>query len=458
MTDDATIPANQSPAYRDRLAPSGQPEPPRPSVEKPPAEPEQPEPPRLSLKKQLDQELSDELDAALAEFDQLTDEQLGLETAGSDEEPDDPDAVRQGRVVAVRGDDVFVDLGGKSEGLLSAKVFTDKDEAVPEVGSAIEVVIDHFDREQGILILSREGSAVEANWDNLREGIIVKARVTGTNKGGLEVDVGGIRGFIPASQIDVVHVPEMSDYVDQRFDCVVTEARSEKRNLVLSRRALIERELAEIREKTWLELEEGQVRTGTVRSIKPFGAFVEIDGVDGLLHVSQMSWSRVEDPEEIVQLGQQLKVQVLKVDREARKVGLGLKQLAPSPWDNIETKYSVTSQVTGTVRRITDFGAFVELEPGVEGLIHISELAPQRVHRVRDFVEEGQEVTVAVLDIDNDRKRIALSLKALQEAEADEQALADAAGAEGPEDDTADVPPPPPRRRTPLGGGLERLE
>ena len=462
MTDDATPPAKKPPSYRDRLTPSGQPEPPRPSpepsrpsVEKPPAEPKQPELPRLNLKKQLDQELSNELDAALADFEQLTDEQLGLDTAGS-EEPEDPDSVRQGRVVAVRGNDLFVDLGGKSEGLLSAMAFTDKDEAIPEVGSTIEIVVDHFDREQGILILSREGSAVEANWDNLREGIIVKARVTGTNKGGLEVDVGGIRGFIPASQIDVVHVPEMSDYVDQRFDCVVTEARSEKRNLVLSRRALIERELAVIREKTWLELEEGQVRTGIVRSIKPFGAFIEIDGVDGLLHVSQMSWSHVDNPEEIVQLGQQLKVQILKVDRETRKVGLGLKQLAPSPWDNIETKYTVTSQVTGTVRRITDFGAFVELEPGVEGLIHISELAPQRVHRVRDFVEEGQEVTVAVLNIDNDRKRIALSLKALQEAEADAQAAADAE-AEELEDDTADAPPPP-QRKTPLRGGLERLQ
>jgi small subunit ribosomal protein S1 len=416
------------------------------------------------LKKQLDEELGDELEAALADFDQLTDEDLGfvpsaptLPTGGSDDDrgPDEPDAVRTGRVVAVRGDDVFVDLGGKSEGVVSARSFTDKEEPVPAVGSPIEVVVDHFDRDSGILILGRKGAAVDANWENLREGLVVEARVTGTNKGGLEVEVGGIRGFIPAGQIDVVHVPEFSDYVGQKFDCVVTEAHREKRNLVLSRRAILERQRAEQREKTWQELEEGQVRDGVVRSIKPFGAFVEIDGVDGLLHVSQMSWSRVEDPAAIVQLGQRIQVQVVKINRETRKVGLGLKQLMASPWDDVETKYPPTSQVTGKVTRIADFGAFVELEPGVEGLIHISELSPQRVHRVRDFVEEGQEVTVVVLGIDHERKRISLSLKAALAAAAEAEAAAP--DEEQPIGGESPAPPPLPRK-TPLKGGLERME
>src|SRR5262249_26035358 len=193
------------------------------------------------------------------------------------------------------------------------------------------------------------------------------------------------------------------------------------------------------RERLWNELAEGQVREGVVRSVREFGAFVDLGGVDGLLHISEMAWSRVQDPGSVVQPGQKIKVVVLRIDREKRKVSLGLKQLLPSPWDNIEQKYPVNHVVPGKVTRLMEFGAFVELEPGVEGLIHISELAPQRVRRVGDVVQPGQEVQVMVLRVDPSQRKISLSLKAAQAKPPEE-----AAGGETPEE----PPPSPPRRRT----------
>jgi small subunit ribosomal protein S1 len=346
-----------------------------------------------------------------------------------------------GKVIRIRGKSVFIDLGAKSEGVIPVEQFG---EEPPSPGAMIEVVVDRFDPKEGLLLLSRKGAAVEANWENLRKGLIVEARVTKVIKGGVEVLVNGIRGFLPISQIDLNRVEDASVYLNERFPVIVTEANPRERNLVVSRRELLERERAEKREKTWAELEEGQVRTGVVRSLKPFGAFVDVGGVDGLIPVGEMSWARVGDPAEILKIGQEVEVKVLRLDREAGKVTLGLKQLMASPWDDVEDKYLPGQTVPGKVTRLMDFGAFVELEPGIEGLIHISELGAKRVFRVSDYVQPGQDVEVRILKIEPEAKRISLSLRPLP-VEAPKE----------PEDEEPESPPPAkPPRKVPLKGGL----
>jgi ribosomal protein S1 len=348
---------------------------------------------------------------------------------------------KMARVVAVRGQDVFLDVpGGRAPGVLPLAQF----EAAPAPGTEVEVGIEGYDESNGLLLLSRKGAAVEADWSSVAAGMIVDARVTATNKGGLSVDVNGIRGFMPISQIDLYRVEDPEQFVNQRLRCLVAEVNVQERNLVVSRRALQEKEREEAREKLWQELAEGQTREGIVRSVKDFGAFVDLGGVDGLLHVSEMSWARVDRAEQVVQPGQKIKVLVLKLDRERRKVSLGLKQLQPSPWDTIEVNYPQGTTARGKITRLMDFGAFVELEPGIEGLVHISELAPQRVRRVSDIVQAGQEVQVMILGVDRNQRRISLSLKAALPKPEE--------AAEEPEEE---VPAKPPRQRTtPLRGGL----
>jgi small subunit ribosomal protein S1 len=359
--------------------------------------------------------------------------------------PPPPDQGRKvGRVVAVHGADVFLDVpGGRSQGVLPLLQFP---EGPPAVGTEVEINIEGYDRNNGLLILTRKGAAVHADWSSVANGMIVEARVTATNKGGLEVDVNGIRGFMPISQIDLYRVEHPEEYVNQRLRCVVSEVNPAERNLVVSRRDLLEKEREEARAKLWQELAEGQIREGIVRSVRDFGAFVDLGGVDGLLHVSEMSWSRVQDASQFVQPGQAVRVVVLKIDRDTRKVSLGLKQLTPSPWDTVDANYPIGSVVKGKVTRLMEFGAFVELEPGVEGLVHISELAFQRVRRVSDVVQPGQEVKVLVLNIDRNQRRISLSLKAAL-PKAEEEAV------EEEETEQVEVKPARPRT-TPLRGGL----
>jgi small subunit ribosomal protein S1 len=321
-------------------------------------------------------------------------------------------------------------------------------EGPPAPGTEVDVHIEGFDPGNGVYLLSRKGAAVEVDWSSVAVGMIVEARVTGTNKGGLEVDVNGIRGFMPISQLELFRVEDTAPYVNQRLRCMVAEVDPVMNNLVVSRRALLEKEREEARDRLWLVLAEGQVRQGVVRSVKDFGAFVDLGGVDGLLHVSEMSWSRVPDATKVVQPGQSLQVVVLKIDRERRKVSLGLKQLLPSPWDEVAQKYHHGTVVTGKVSKLMEFGAFVELEPGVEGLIHISELSPQRVRKVSDVVKEGQEVRVMVLGVDTAQRRISLSLKAVVDEEARK-------AEEEAEEAAPEATPKPPRpRTTPLRGGL----
>jgi small subunit ribosomal protein S1 len=321
-------------------------------------------------------------------------------------------------------------------------------EGTPKIGQEVDVTIEGFDNANGLIILSRRGAAVHADWSSVAEGMIVEARVTETNKGGLAVDVNSIRGFMPISQIDLYRVEDVEQFVNQRLRCLVTEVDPEERNLIVSRRALLEKEREENREKLWAQLAEGQIYEGIVRSLKDFGAFVDIGGVDGLLHVSEMSWQRVADPSKFVQPGQKVKVVVLKIDPERRKVSFGMKQLTDSPWDSAAEKYAHGMIVTGKVTRLMDFGAFVELEPAIEGLIHISELSPTRVRRVIDVVKVGQDVQVMILNVDTAQRRISLSLKAAlpQEPEAEP-------GAEEAEEEVVEVKPPRPRT-TPLRGGI----
>ena len=393
----------------------------------------------LSLK-DLDEEIEGELEAALSgisEADLAGGEQAPPKTPAEGEAPG-----KKGKVISIHGPDVFVEVpGGRSQGVLPLLQFP---EGPPKPGTEVDIHIEGYDSANGLLILTRRGAAVIADWSSVTVGQTVEARVTGVNKGGLSVEINGIRGFMPISQIDLYRVENAEPYVNQRLLCLVTEVNPQERNLIVSRRDLLEREREEKREKLWQELAEGQVREGVVRSVRDFGAFVDIGGADGLLHVSEMSWARVQDPASVVQPGQPIKVVVLKVDKEKRKISLGLKQLLASPWDKFEEKYQIGSIVPGKVTKLMEFGAFVELEPGIEGLIHISELAPQRVRRVGDIVQVGQEVQVMILNIDPEQKRISLSLKA---------AIPEETPAEQEEEEETPVEPQKPRT-TPLRGGV----
>lgn len=395
--------------------------------------------------KDLDAEIADELEAALGGTG--VKDLLAAETSQQVRAQTGEQGRKQGRIVSIHGGDVFVDVpGGRSQGVLSIEQFGD---TPPKVGDVVDISIEGYDQANGLLILTRQGAAVVADWNTVAEGMIVEARVLETNKGGLSVDVNGIRGFMPISQIDLFRVEDAEQFVNQKLLCIITDVDPTERNLIVSRRALLEKQREEQREKLWAELAEGQVRTGVVRSVRDFGAFVDLGGVDGLLHVSEMSWRRGQDATKLVQPGQTLQVIVTKIDHDKRKLSLSVKQLEAGPWETIHDRYGIGQVVTGTVTRLKEFGAFVELEPGVEGLIHISELARRRVFRVSDIVKEGQEVQVKVLNIDAPEQRISLSLR---------EALPEEKPAKSPEEEeekAVDEPAPPPRPRNPnLRGGV----
>jgi ribosomal protein S1 len=408
----------------------------------------------VPLKRQWDADMEAELEAALTGFDAKSFEvgsprnrtERDLAPKGERGQEGKP-GQRKGKVIRVRGNILFVDMGGKSEGIIGVDQFPGD---LPEPGALIDVVIDRFDPGEGVLILRLKGSAIEATWQNLKQGVVVEARATKAIKGGLEVDVDGIRGFMPISQIDLSRVEDAAAFVNQKFKAIVTEANEREKNLVISRRDLLEQERAELRERTWATLEEGQIRDGVVRSIKDFGAFIDIGGVDGLLPIGEMSWSRVSKADDLVKTGDQVKVKVLKIDRTARKLTLGLKQLSPSPWEGISTKYPRGTMIKGKVTKIMDFGAFVELEPGIEGLLHISELSPTRVRRVIDIVKPEQEVEVRIVKVDAEERKISLSLLPAFKGNPIEAK----SEAEDADDEDETPPAPRPEPKVPLKGGL----
>lgn len=397
----------------------------------------------------LSPELQAELDEALGgmSLDEMISGKAPGEASAAAEAELQPESRAKGTVIKVHRGNVFLDLGGRNQAMVPLASFAEP----PAPGATLDVVVSRFDQEEGLYHVSVPGTAaVVGNWSDIAQGVTVEARITGHNKGGLECEVNQLRGFIPASQISMYRVEDLSQFVGQKLLCVVTEANPERRNLVLSHRAILEREKEEAKEKLRGELAVGQVREGIVRSIRDFGAFVDLGGMDGLLHVSQLSWARVKHPSDVLTEGQKVTVKIHKIDPETGKLSLAMKELTESPWSNVTQKYPTRSTASGVVSKVMDFGAFVQLEPGVEGLIHISEIAHQRVFRVSDFLKEGQEVEVQIQSVDAEKQRISLSMKALMARPEPVKKEPE------PEEETA--PPPPPARKSnkPLKGGIGR--
>ncbi|MCC6125274.1 MAG: S1 RNA-binding domain-containing protein [Pirellulales bacterium] len=415
--------------------------------------------PPPNIRDQLTPDLEAEFEQALG--DASLDDLMAGGSAPTDEVQLEPDTKLAAKIIAIRKDDVFVELGSREQGILPLHIFT----APPAIGGTLQVIVQKLNREDGLYELSLPGMAAHVeDWSDLREGTLVDARVTAHNPGGLECTVNNIRGFIPFSQVALFRVETLEEFVGQTFACIVTEANPDRRNLVLSRRAVLERERAETREKLLAALAPGQIHEGVVRKLMDFGAFVDLGGVEGLLHVSQLAWGRVKHPSEVLSEGQRLKVRVDKVDPATGKISLAYRDLMESPWSTAPGKYPQGSINRGTVTKLMDFGAFVELEPGVEGLVHISELSHKRVFRTSDVVKEGDQVEVMVQSIDPEAKRIGLSMKALQqpeptkkelEAKAEADALAESHAAASPDAPPAEPPKPKkPAKEMPLTGGL----
>ncbi len=347
----------------------------------------------------------------------------------------------QGSVQSIHGDDMFIELGHRLPGVLSRRQFGLRKQ--PMQGEPIEVVVTRIDEKEGLIHcnLPRGAAKPAGNWEEVTTGQTVECIVSQTNKGGLEVTIGSLRGFMPASQVELGFAPDLQTYVGQKLRARVTEVNPKRRKLVVSRRSLMEEERQQSEQEMLQKLAPGQHYTGRVKTIKDYGAFVDIGGIDGLVHVGQISWNRINHPSEMLKEGQEVEVQVLSVDPEKKKVGLGMRQLTQNPWANIEQRFASGISVRGKVTRIEAFGAFVELEDGVEGLVHISELDHKRINRVTEVLSVGQETEVKVLEVDPKKKRISLSVKALIEAP---QAAAPA----------DDAPPLPRRSRESLKGGI----
>lgn len=403
-------------------------------------------PPRGYQKTEIPRDLQQELEEALAGVP--LDDIMGMASGHKLQGELEPESRHPATITKIFQDNVFFELGGRSTGVASLMSFAKP----PEVGQSFDVIVRRYVAEEGLYEVGVPGASVAvADWSELSEGMIVDALITGHNKGGLECEVNRIRGFIPAGQVSNWRVEDLSQFVGEKWPCVVTEANQQKRNLVLSRRAMLEREAAEAKVKLLAELAPGQIREGTVRKVTDFGAFVDLGGMDGLIHVSQLSWDRIKHPSEVVTEGQRVRVKIDKLDPVTHKISLSYRDLFDSPWTTVERKYPVTSVAAGTVSRIMDFGAFVKLEPGIEGLVHISELSHKRVFRVSDVVSEGQQIEVQVLSIDPENQRISLSLKAL---EARPEPAQKAGEPEAATEEPSAPAQAPAKRKTPLQGGL----
>jgi small subunit ribosomal protein S1 len=407
--------------------------------DRPPTESKKKSYPPPNVRSQLPPELQQEMDAALSGA--AVEELMEKSATGAATTELAPESRVTARVVSLREGDVFVDLGGAHQGVVKAQQFGEKP---PEVGGQLELMVSRFDADQGLYELSLPAAAVDVgNWDEVKEGQIVEVTISAVNKGGLECTVANIRGFIPMGQISTFRVEHPEEFVGQRLAVVITEANRRRKNLVLSHRAFMERERKELKEKLLAEIAPGQIREGVVRSLQDFGAFVDLGGADGLIHVSQMSWDRIGHPSEVLQVGQKVKVRIEKVNAETGKISLVYRDMGENPWNDAASKFPVGTKVKGTVSKLMQFGAFVKLTPGVEGLIHISELGHGRVFRTSDVLSEGQEVEVKVLSVDPEAQRISLSLKALLPP---------------PEKPAAQKRPDPPEPPPPSPEELKRLE
>jgi ribosomal protein S1 len=406
-----------------------------------------------SLRAGLDEDL--EADFAAAIEGVAIDDLLEAQAAIKAEAPLEPGSRIRGVVLSIGADTAFIDLGGRRQGALKLAGFLDRGEDLPEVGAAVELSVGGRNEEDGLYEVAPAHRAVAVeDWSQLEPGMVVEARVTAANKGGLECEVAGLRGFMPASLVSTWRIENLEEMVGQTLESLVTEIVPAARRLVLSRRAVIEKQAAEAKTKMLETLEPGAEFDGIVRSVREFGAFVDLgNGVEGLVHVSELSWDRVANPADVLQQGQKIRVIVKRVDHETGKIGLSARDIIDNPWKHAADRYHVGATVRGAVSRIAQFGAFVRLEPGVEGLVHISEIATRHIRSVADVVKEGEAVECRVLAIDPDAQRLSLSIKAL----APPPAAVARPETDSPEPEAAEPesPPPPHKvRKTPLKGGV----
>ena len=328
-------------------------------------------------------------------------------------------SIIEGTISAVKGDDVFIDIGYKSEGSVSASEFGD--DASVKVGDKVTVMLVQLENEKtGMVELSKRRADEKIRWEKILERYVEGCVVTGTIKsavrGGLLVAIDDVEAFLPGSQVEVAPVKELEPYVGQTYDFKVIKISNERRNLIVSRRELIEGTLAEKKAELLGSLQKGEVRKGRVKNITDFGAFIDLDGLDGLLHITDMSWGRVKHPAEMLKVGEELDVMVLDVDRDRERVSLGLKQTTDNPWNTIQEQFPVGARVAGKVVNLAAYGAFIEIAPGVEGLVHISEFSwTKRVARASDVLNIGDEVQVVVLSVDIDNQKIALGIRQTQD-------------------------------------------
>ena len=321
-----------------------------------------------------------------------------------------------GTIQEIRPQVVLVDNGYKSEGAISISEFEDEE---IEVGDQIEVLLERLENDEGIVVLSKEKAAHKQNWDKIvgvyRDGGLVKGKVKSVVKGGLMVNV-GVEAFLPGSQVDIIPPRDLNEYVGKVYEFKIVKVNDDRKNIVLSRREVIEAERADQRQRFLETVKEGDKVEGIVKNITDFGAFVDLRGMDGLLHITDMSWGRVNHPSEMLHIGQSLEVVILEVDREKERVSLGLKQMTDNPWADIERKYPINSHVKGRVTKLLPYGAFVELEKGVEGLVHVSELSwVKRITRPSDVLKLDQEIEAVVLSISVKEQKISLGVRQLED-------------------------------------------
>jgi small subunit ribosomal protein S1 len=322
----------------------------------------------------------------------------------------------KGRIIERRPREVMVDIGYKSEGAIDLNEFSSADDLA--IGQEIEVLLERLENEDGQVILSRQKAAHKQNWDKILKlseaGKTVQGLVRGIVKGGLMVDV-GVEAFLPSSQIDINPPKNLREFLGQTLECRIVKLNEDRKNVVLSRRELIEEERNEKRSKLLSHLDKGAKVKGRVKNLTEFGAFVDLDGLDGLLHVTDMTWGRLGHPSEMLQTGQEIEVIVLEIDKERLRVSLGMKQMSENPWDKIAEKYPVNLKVRGKITSLVPYGAFIQLEPGVEGLVHVSELSwTRRINRPSDVLQDGQEIDAIVISVSKEEQKLSLSVRHLE--------------------------------------------
>jgi small subunit ribosomal protein S1 len=325
-------------------------------------------------------------------------------------------SIVKGHVLEIRPREVLVDIGYKSEGVIPASEFDDIEDL--QVGDEVEVLLERLEDDQGMVKLSKEKAAHKQNWDKIVKVFqgdgLIKGKVKAVVKGGLTVNI-GVEAFLPASQIDIVPPKDLQQFVGNTYDFKIVKVNDDRKNVVLSRRELIEQERAEKRQKFLDGVKIGSTVKGTVKNLTDFGAFIDLDGMDGLLHITDMTWGRLGHPSELLKVGQELEVVVLDINKEKERVSLGLKQTQKNPWDKIEERFPIGTNVKGKVTNLVPYGAFVELEEGVEGLIHVSELSwTKRITRPSDVLNIGQEIEAIVLGVNKEEQKISLGVRQLE--------------------------------------------